>query len=117
MAGLRIESKTGWHRHWFRQRQRAAALGLWKVLEREGIALDMVVSCSGGSMFAAGIAFGDDIASIERVTLNLWTDDLMSGYTSSYGAMSGEIRFTERSGWWIRTLRRTASLPFIRRGA
>jgi NTE family protein len=77
----------------------AAALGLWKVLEREGIALDMVVGCSGGSMFAAGIAFGDDVASIERVTLNLWTDDLMSGYTSNLrSAMSGEIRFTERSG-------------------
>ena len=77
----------------------AAALGLWKVMEREGIKLDMVVGCSGGSMFAAGIAFGDDVASIEQTTLNLWTEDLMSGYTSNLrSAMTGEMRFTERSG-------------------
>ena len=31
----------------------AAALGLWKVLIREGIRLDMLVGCSGGSLFAA----------------------------------------------------------------
>jgi NTE family protein len=77
----------------------AAALGLWKVLEREGIRLDMLVGCSGGSIFATGIAFGDEIAAIERNTLELWTEDLLSGYTSNLkAAMSGEARFTERSG-------------------
>jgi NTE family protein len=50
-------------------------------------------------MYAAGIAFGDDVASIEQTTLSLWTDDLMSGYaTSLRAAMSGQARFTERSG-------------------
>jgi len=34
----------------------AAALGLWKVLKREGIALDLVVGCSGGSLYAASMA-------------------------------------------------------------
>ncbi|MFO7585928.1 MAG: patatin-like phospholipase family protein [Anaerolineales bacterium] len=33
----------------------AAALGLWKVLEREGIQLDMVVGCSGGSLYATAL--------------------------------------------------------------
>ena len=28
----------------------AAALGLWKVLERENIHFDMLVGCSGGSI-------------------------------------------------------------------
>ena len=77
----------------------AAALGLWKVLERNDIHLDMVVGCSGGSIFATGIAFGDAVTSIEQSTLALWTEDLMSGYASSLkAAMSGEARFTERSG-------------------
>lgn len=55
----------------------AAALGLWKVLEREGIQLDMVVGCSGGSIFAAGIAFGDEVSAIEQSTISLWTEDLV----------------------------------------
>lgn len=77
----------------------AAALGLWKVLKRNGIELDMVVGCSGGSIYAAGIAFDDDIAHIEETTLRLWTQDLMSGYASKLrAAMTGKTRFTERSG-------------------
>jgi NTE family protein len=77
----------------------AAALGLWKVLEREGIPLDMVVGSSGGSIFATGIAFADDVAAIEASTIALWTEDLLAGYTSNLkAAMSGEARFTERSG-------------------
>jgi NTE family protein len=77
----------------------AAALGLWKVLERNGIKLDMVVGCSGGSIYAAGIAFDDDIAYIEKTTTSLWTADLMSGYASNLrAAMTGKTRFTERSG-------------------
>jgi len=77
----------------------AAALGLWKVLEREGIQLEMVVGCSGGSIFATGIAFGDEVSAIEQSTIDLWTDDLVAGYTSNLKAvMTGEVRFTERSG-------------------
>ena len=36
----------------------AASLGLLKVLERENIFIDMVVGCSGGSIYAAAIALG-----------------------------------------------------------
>jgi NTE family protein len=77
----------------------AAALGLWRVLERNGVHLDMVVGCSGGSIYATGIAFGEDISAIEHSTVTLWTDDLLAGYTSNLrAAMKGETRFTERSG-------------------
>lgn len=36
----------------------AASLGLLRVLEREGIKIDLLVGCSGGSLYAAGIAKG-----------------------------------------------------------
>jgi NTE family protein len=51
----------------------AAALGLWKVLEREGIAIDMVVGCSGGSIYAGVMALGYDVETCERLTKELWT--------------------------------------------
>ena len=54
----------------------AAALGLWKVLQREGIELDMVVGCSGGSLYAAVMALGFDVDTCERLTRQLWTRDL-----------------------------------------
>lgn len=77
----------------------AAALGLWKVFQREGISVSMAVGASGGSMYAAAIALGDDWATATRKTVNLWTSDLMDGYTSNLrAALSGETRFTERSG-------------------
>ncbi|MFW6063420.1 MAG: patatin-like phospholipase family protein [Chloroflexota bacterium] len=77
----------------------AAALGLWKVLKREGIELDMVVGCSGGSLYAAGIALGGDPQHFEEMTLNFWTNDLMSGYASNLRAvMAREMRFDETSG-------------------
>jgi NTE family protein len=51
----------------------AAALGLWKVLKREGIEIDMVVGCSGGSIYAAVMALGYDVETCERLTQELWT--------------------------------------------
>ena len=53
--------------------QCASALGMWKVLEREGIEVDMVVGCSGGSIYAAVMALGYDVATCERLTAELWT--------------------------------------------
>lgn len=77
----------------------AAALGLWNVLQREGIALDMVVGCSGGSLYAAGIALGEDVERFIANTLDLWTADVMSGYTTNLrAAMTREMTYTERSG-------------------
>ena len=54
----------------------AAALGLWKVLRREGIELDMVVGCSGGSLYAALMALGHDADESEAMTLALWNRDV-----------------------------------------
>jgi NTE family protein len=54
----------------------AAALGLWRVLQREGIELDMVVGCSGGSLYAAPMALGLDLDECVRLTRELWTPDV-----------------------------------------
>ena len=56
----------------------AAALGLLKVLQREGIGIDMVVGCSGGSLYAALIALGHDVETAEAMTRRLWTKELTS---------------------------------------
>lgn len=50
----------------------AAALGLWKVLRREGIELDMVVGCSGGSLYASVMALGYDVEACEALTREMW---------------------------------------------
>ena len=77
----------------------AASLGLWQVLKREAIEVSMAVGSSGGSIYAALMALGYEAADAEALTVNLWTADLMSGYTSQLRAVqSGESRFTERSG-------------------
>jgi len=54
----------------------AAALGLMKVLERENIKVDMVVGCSGGSIYAALIALGWSVDRATEATLRMWTSDL-----------------------------------------
>ena len=54
----------------------AAALGLLKVLTREKIGVDLVVGCSGGSLYAAVIALGIDVAAAEEMTMRLWTKEL-----------------------------------------
>jgi NTE family protein len=51
----------------------AAALGLQRVLRREGIGVDMVVGCSGGSIYAAFLAAGFDTEDAVRLTQELWT--------------------------------------------
>ena len=56
----------------------AAALGLLKVLQREGIGIDMIVGCSGGSLYAALIALGHDAGDAEAMTRRLWTKELTS---------------------------------------
>lgn len=56
--------------------QCAASLGLWKVLQREGIALDLLVGCSGGSLYVSQMALGNDVDTCERLTRELWTPAL-----------------------------------------
>ena len=54
----------------------AAALGLMKVFERENIKLDMVVGCSGGSIYASLIALGWTVQRATDATLKMWTKDV-----------------------------------------
>lgn len=49
-----------------------AAVGLLKVLQREGIAVDVAVGCSGGAIYTSVLALCDDVFECERRTLELW---------------------------------------------
>lgn len=51
----------------------AAAIGLWRTLVRHGIEVDMVVGCSGGSLYAGVMALGYDVDTCARLTRDLWT--------------------------------------------
>ena len=50
----------------------AAGVGLWKVLQREGIEVDVAVGCSGGSIYAAALALGQDALDAEARTHHMW---------------------------------------------
>jgi NTE family protein len=79
----------------------AAAIGLLKVLEREGIGIDLMVGCSGGSMYAAVIALGHTPAEAEEMTRRLWTRDITKrrDYRSFLRAVVPQLfGFTERFG-------------------
>jgi NTE family protein len=54
----------------------AAALGLMQILEREKIDVDMVVGCSGGSLYATAIALGWSAQTTTDKTLRLWTREV-----------------------------------------
>lgn len=54
----------------------AASLGLQRVLKREGIQIDMVVGCSGGSIYAAAIACGWDVEHVTDMTRRMWTREI-----------------------------------------
>jgi len=65
----------------------AAAMGLWKVLERAGIVPDLYVGCSGGSFYATGMAMGMSAAEAEGHTRVLWEEGMRTGIR--YGALAG----------------------------
>lgn len=51
----------------------AAALGMYRVLQREGIGLDLIVGCSGGSLYAATIALGYTVEHATELSVRLFT--------------------------------------------
>ncbi|MBI5880356.1 MAG: patatin-like phospholipase family protein [Chloroflexi bacterium] len=59
----------------------AAAIGLQRVLQREGIPIDMLVGCSGGSIYAALMALGVDAQTLDDMTRRLWTRDLTAKHS------------------------------------
>lgn len=52
----------------------AAAVGLWKVLVREKIPIDMFVGASGGSIYTSVLALGWDIKDVEAQHGKFWKD-------------------------------------------
>jgi NTE family protein len=54
----------------------AAALGLQRVFAAEGIDIDLVVGCSGGSIYAALLAAGFDVETAVDMTRRMWTREL-----------------------------------------
>ncbi|MBV9880434.1 MAG: patatin-like phospholipase family protein [Gemmatirosa sp.] len=51
----------------------AAAIGLWRVLRRERIDVDLLVGCSGGAIFAAALALGHDADTVEGMAARFFT--------------------------------------------
>ncbi|MGO4391366.1 patatin-like phospholipase family protein [Variovorax sp. M-6] len=56
----------------------AAAIGVVKALTDGGIGIDRVVGCSGGALFAAGVALGFDADRMTDITLRTWTRKMTS---------------------------------------
>jgi NTE family protein len=56
--------------------QCAAGLGLAKVLAREGLAIDLLVGCNGGSLFAAVMALGMPCHQAAATLGKLWCHEL-----------------------------------------
>jgi NTE family protein len=78
----------------------AAAVGMWRVLDREKIPIDLVVGCSGGSIYTAAMALGMDPAEAERHSYVMWKGLFRK---INYGAvlrslLSPLIGFDERTG-------------------
>lgn len=54
----------------------AAAIGIMQVLEAESIKVDLVVGCSGGSVFGAAIALGFSSEQMIEIRSQTWTEDV-----------------------------------------
>lgn len=54
----------------------AAALGLWKVLRDENIPFDMIVGCSGGSIYASAMAMDYSLDELIEKTTKLWNKSI-----------------------------------------
>ncbi len=54
----------------------AAALGMWKVLASEDIHFDLLVGCSGGSLYAASMAMGFSFQESIENTKRLWNHSI-----------------------------------------
>lgn len=78
----------------------AAGMGMWKVLAREGVPVDVVVGCSGGSIYTAGMALGYDVADAERRTHVMWRDLFDRYHLPSLLRLlfPRRLRFSERVG-------------------
>lgn len=56
----------------------AAALGIQEVLQRNGVAVDLYVGCSAGSIYAALMALGHSVEESAEAVAGLWTREVTS---------------------------------------
>lgn len=76
----------------------AAAVGMWQVLKDE-IPLDLIIGCSGGSIYSSTIASGTSVEEMAKRSEEIWTTEIMQGYTANLkAARDGSLKFNERSG-------------------
>jgi len=76
----------------------AAAIGMWNVLQKE-IPLDLIVGCSGGSIYSGCISRGASVEYMTDTSREIWTTDIMRGYAANIKASrEGSLKFNERSG-------------------
>ena len=77
-----------------------AAVGMWKVLQREGIRPDLVVGCSGGSLYAASMALGMDADAAEAHSHSMWQGLFKRVHLRSVlrSLLPGRFGFNARSG-------------------
>jgi NTE family protein len=72
---------------------------MWRVLQVEGIQVDSIVGCSGGSLYGTHIAKGASWEEMDALSKSLWTSEIMQGYTANLrAAKDGSLRFNQRSG-------------------
>jgi len=79
----------------------AAALGMWQVLNREGIDIDMLIGCSGGSLYATFMALDQDVDTCIESTQRLWTRQVTRKRhwpSLLRAALPGVLGFDERFG-------------------
>lgn len=78
----------------------AAAVGMWRVLQAEGIQPDIVVGCSGGSLYAAAMALGMDALQAEQHSFTLWHGLFSRVHYRSLlrSVLPGRLGFSERMG-------------------
>jgi NTE family protein len=71
----------------------AAALGLLRVLNQEGIEVSMVVAGSGGSIFGALVALGYNVEGIVKINRRLWTYEVTEqpNYLATYQMLLPKI--------------------------
>lgn len=58
----------------------AAGLGVWQALSKAGIDIDMVVGCSGGSIFSSFIGVGFSVEEGVDFATNLWIKKFFTRY-------------------------------------
>lgn len=77
----------------------AAALGVYHVLQQNKLAVDLIVGCSGGSIYASFLALGLSAAEAEQVVSRLWTAEITqvknkSGYLQALLPRNGRFKQT-----------------------